>query len=131
MSDITPDAPAASEPEVAQPVDLAAYQALRAQEEAGEAEDERLSVDIREKTFHVTTELPAIIILDLGVASDPASSTGNKLMALRNFLNAAIVDDEVDAFNHLLRTAKPPILMEELNGITEQLMAKVVAVPTE
>lgn len=131
MSDVTPTPEAPSSEEVAEPVDLAPYQALRAQEEAENDEDERLFVEVREQKFHVTTELPAIVVLDLGVASDPSASTGAKLMALRGFLNAAIVPEEIDSFNHLLRSAKPAILMEELNEITEDLMSKVVAVPTE
>lgn len=130
MSEETPT-PETPEEVQAEVVDLTAYETLRAQETVAEDEDTRPFTTIREKKFHITTDLPAIIVLDLGVASDPSSSTGDKLRALRNFLNAAIVEDEVDAFNHLLRTAKPAILMDELNEITEDLMTKVVAVPTE
>lgn len=128
MSDVTPPTPPTEEVVPPEPVSLEGYKALKAQEEV---EDERLFTEIREKKFHVTSDLPAIVILDLGVASDPSSTTGDKLRALRQFLNTAIVEDEVDAFNHLLRTAKPSILMDELNQITEDLMTKVVAVPTE
>jgi hypothetical protein len=124
MSDVPPTEPTVEEEVPSEPVSLEGYKALK------EA-DTRPFTTVRDKVFHITTDLPAIIILDLGVASDPASSTGDKLRALRGFLNAAIVEDEVDGFNHLLRTAKPSILMDELNEITEDLMTKVVAVPTE
>jgi hypothetical protein len=132
MSDVPPTEPTVEEEVPSEPVSLEGYKALKDQEgEKTEEADTRPFTTVRDKVFHITTDLPAIIILDLGVASDPASSTGDKLRALRGFLNAAIVEDEVDGFNHLLRTAKPSILMDELNEITEDLMTKVVAVPTE
>jgi len=128
MSDTPPTEPSVEEVP-AEPVSIEGYKALKAQE--SDAEDARPFTTVRDQVFHVTTELPAIVILDLGVASDPGSTTGEKLRALRQFLNSAIADDEIDGFNHLLRTAKPAILMDEMNEITEDLMTKVVAVPTE
>ena len=112
------------------PVSSAAYKALKA-EEAEDQEGTVRNIMVREKEFRLVNQLPGIILLDLGLASDPAATQGEQLRAVRQFLHAAIHSDDVAAFEFYLRTAQPVIEMEELNKVVEALITEVAGRPTE
>jgi hypothetical protein len=118
MSDETP--PAENQ------LDVDTYTALKA-EEAGEGG----SIEVRDQSFRTVANLPGIVLLDLGVASDPSATTGEQLRAMRQFIHAAIHPEDVAKFEHLLRTANPIIDMDELNTYVEKLMEVITARPTE
>lgn len=120
------DATAAPVPAEAASVPTAAYEALKA-----EANGAERTFQVRETTFRVVPELPGIVLLDLGVAADPAATPAEQLRAVREFLKAAIVADDQPAFDRLLRTANPIIPIEELNKIVEGLIEMVGGRPTE
>lgn len=117
-----PQAPA----EAAPPLDPSGYEALKAESEGTER-----TIPIRDQTFRVVAELPGIVLLDLGVAADPAATPAEQLRAVREFLKAAIVPDDQAAFERFLRTAQPIIKIDELNGIVEKMIEMVGGRPTE
>ena len=98
-----------------------------------EADPEREGnyIPVRDKEFRVADSLPGIILLDLGLASDPNATQGEQLRAIRQFLHAAIHENDVEQFEVLLRNARPAIEMEELNKIVEKLVEDVAGRPTE
>ena len=112
----------------AEPVDVEGYKALKA-EEAGEAAIRTITV--RDRDFRIVNSLPGIILLDLGLASDPNATQGEQLRAIRQFLHAAIHEDDVELFEVYLRTARPVIEMEELNKVVEKLITEVAGRPTD
>jgi len=87
-------------------------------------------VDLRGEKFDVAEALPAIVLIDLGIGSDPASKPVEKLRALRQFIDHAIVKDQKDAFLNVLINADPPVEQEELNGLIEQIAPLVTGSPT-
>ena len=113
-----------------QAVSASAYKAMKA-EETAEADEAVRNITIRDKEFRLVNQLPGIILLDLGLASDPAATQGEQLRAVRQFLHAAIHSDDVAAFEFYLRTAQPVIEMEELNKVVEALITEVAGRPTE
>lgn len=112
--------------EQATPVSADGYQALKA--EAGEG---ARTIGVRDREFRVAEQLPGIVLLDLGLAADPNATQGEQLRALRQFLHAAIHEDDVDTFEVYLRTARPVIEFEELNGYVEKLVEMTAGRPTE
>jgi len=131
MTDVQPQAAdAASDPEAAPEaapsLGTEAYTALKA-----EADGTERTFPVRDQTFHVVAELPGIVLLDLGVAADPAATPAEQLRAVREFLNAAITPEDQPAFERLLRTAAPIIKIDELNKIVEGLIEMVGGRPTE
>ena len=127
MSDEVAPAGAAEET-VQEPTSLDDYKAQKV--EAGVA-DKVPTIAVRDKEFRVAAELPGIVLLDLGLASDPNSTQGEQLRAVRQFLHAAIHEEDVDAFEVLLRTARPVIQMEELNKLVEKLVEQTAGRPTD
>lgn len=122
MSDTPPATPGSLDP--------AGYEAMKAEtDETGEAEAP--FIEVRENKYKTAEKIPGIVLLDLGVASDPSATQGEQLRAMRQFIHAAIDPEEVAKFEHFLRTANPIIDMEELNTVVEKLMAVVTARPTE
>jgi len=123
--------PAANEVPVAEAPDSQAsadgYKALKVEQ----ADDGSVSVTVRDKTFRVVSQLPGIVMLDLGLASDPAATQGEQLRAIRQFLHATIHSADVASFEHHLRTAQPVIEMDELNKLVEELITTVAGRPTE
>lgn len=101
------------------------YEALK-----NEAE-ESATVEVRDQTFKVVANLPGIVLLDLGVASDPSATQGEQLRALREFLKAAIDSSDQGRFENFLRTAQPTIYIDELNEIVEKLLGVIGGRPTE
>ena len=130
MSDATQNVPAANEVPLSEAPNVASdsseYKALKAEESAAEQ-----AVDVRDQKFRVAAQLPGIILLDLGLASDPSATQGEQLRAMRQFLHAAIHPEDVGIFEHFLRTAQPVIEMEELNVVVEKLITMVAGRPTE
>ena len=118
----------AAEETVQEPTSLDDYKAQKV--EAGVA-DKVPTIAVRDKEFRVAAELPGIVLLDLGLASDPNSTQGEQLRAVRQFLHAAIHEEDVDAFEVLLRTARPVIQMEELNKLVEKLVEQTAGRPTD
>jgi hypothetical protein len=108
-----------------------AYKALKDEEAATVDGEELATVEVRDQTFKVVANLPGIVLLDLGVASDPSATQGEQLRALREFLKAAIAPDDLGRFEHHLRTAQPTIYIDELNKIVEKLLAVIGGRPTE
>lgn len=102
------------------------FKALKAEEK-----DTNVYQDVRDQQFKISDEIPGIVLLDLGLASDPNATQGEQLRAMRDYLNAAIHEDDVDRFNVFLRKARPVIDINELNKVIEELIAKVVGRPTE
>lgn len=117
-----------AEETVQEPTSLDDYKAQKV--EAGVA-DKTPTIAVRDKEFRVASELPGIVLLDLGLASDPNSTQGEQLRAVRQFLHAAIHEEDVDAFEVLLRTARPVIQMEELNKLVEKLVEQTAGRPTD
>lgn len=109
-----------------QDVNAAGYEAAKA-----DATGEARMIPVREREFRIAEQLPGIILLDLGLASDPNATQGEQLRAIRQFLHAAIHPDDVDQFEVYLRQAQPVIEMEELNGVVEKLITEVAGRPTE
>lgn len=103
------------------------YKAMKAEAN----DDGTTEVEIRDQTFRVVANLPGIVLLDLGVASDPSATQGEQLRALREFLKSAIVPEDLGRFEHFLRTAQPTIYIDELNKIVEKLLAVIGGRPTE
>lgn len=116
----------APQAEAAPPLGTEGYEALKA-ESAG---TER-TFPVRDQNFRVVPELPGIVLLDLGVAADPSATPAEQLRAVREFLNAAIVEEDRPAFERLLRTAQPIIKIDELNKVVEGLIEMVGGRPTE
>lgn len=115
-------------PEGSAPVDPVTSQGYKALKDEG---IEGKKIEVRERDFRVAEEIPAIVLLDLGLASDPTATQGEQLRALRGFIHSAIHADDVDAFEHLLRTAAPAIGMDELNGYVEKLVEMTAGRPTD
>lgn len=111
-----------------EPASVAGYEALK--EEATPAPEGRF-IPVRDKKFRIAESLPGIILLDLGLASDPNATQGEQLRAVRQFLHAAIHETDVELFEVYLRTARPTIEMEELNKIVEKLVEETAGRPTE
>ena len=109
------------------PVNADEYRGLKAEQDV----DNSPKIDVRDHSFRVVEQLPGIILLDLGLASDPSATQGEQLRAMRQFLHAAIHADDVAAFEHYLRTAQPVIEIDELNELVERLITLVAARPTE
>jgi hypothetical protein len=118
------EVPVAEAPDA--PVSADGYKALKVEQDGDETK-----VIIREKSFRVVSQLPGIVLLDLGLASDPSATQGEQLRAIRQFLHATIHNDDVAAFEHHLRTAQPVIEMDELNKLVEELITQVAGRPTE
>jgi hypothetical protein len=112
------------------PVSSDAYRAAKAEEGSEGATQPRM-IPVRDREFRVADQLPGIVLLDLGLASDPNATQGEQLRALRQFLHAAIHEDDVEAFEVFLRTARPVIEMEELNKVVEKLVEMTAGNPTE
>lgn len=89
------------------------------------------TVTVRDQKFRVVTNLPGIVLLDLGVAADPSATQAEQLRALREFIKAAVHADDAGKFENLLRTAQPIIDIGELNDIVADLLAVVGGRPTE
>jgi len=104
------------------------YEAMKAE---AKEDDGTTEVEIRDQTFKVVANLPGIVLLDLGVASDPSATQGEQLRALREFLKSAIAPEDLGRFEHFLRTAQPTIYIDELNKIVEKLLAVIGGRPTE
>lgn len=102
------------------------YKALKAEES-----DEHTYQEVRDQKFRIADEIPGIVLLDLGLASDPNATQGEQLRAMRDYLNSAIHEDEIDRFNVYLRKARPVIDINELNKIIEELIEKVAGRPTK
>jgi len=107
------------------------YDALKAEAAAETGAEEQSRLQVRDQSFRVVSNLPGIVLLDLGVASDPSATQGEQLRALREFLKAAIHPDDLPRFEHFLRTAQPTIYIEELNGIVEKLLTVIGGRPTK
>ena len=102
------------------------YEALKAEESV-----EYDYLTVRDQKFRVADEIPGIVLLDLGLATDPAATQGEGLRAMRSYLNAAIHEDDVDRFNVYLRNARPVIDIDGLNKIVEELVTIIAGRPTK
>src|SRR5438552_2714376 len=111
-----------------EPTSTDGYEALKEEEKTAE---EGHFTDVRDRKFRLVDELPGIIMLDLGLAADPSATTNEQAKATRQFLHAVIHPDDVVAFEHFLRTAKPVIDMEELGKIMENLLTEISGRPTK
>lgn len=102
------------------------YKALKDEASA----DER-TFEVRDKTFRLADDIPAIVMLDLGLAADPEATQVEQIRAMRQFLKAAVHEDDAGSFEAFLRSARPVIDMEELNTVMEGLIATIGGRPTE
>lgn len=110
-----------SEPDVAvAPTDGGDYEGLKA-----EAKGDWQPFNVREREFRAVTQLPGIVLLDIGLASDPKSGDMEQLRAIKGFLKSSIWHEDQEEFDTYLREADPPILIGELNKIVESLISKV------
>lgn len=132
MSDLTPEGASSASSDTptpsSEPVSAEGYKALK--DEKNPPKEGRY-IPVRDREFRVADQLPGIILLDLGLASDPAATQGEQLRAMRQFLHAAIHEDDVEMFEVYLRTARPVIEIDELNKIIEKLVEDVAGRPTE
>ena len=90
-----------------------------------EANDKWQTFTVRDSEFRAVTQLPGIVLLDIGLASDPKSGDMEQLRAIKNFLKSAIWHEDQDGFDTFLRESDPPVLIGELNKIVEQLISMV------
>lgn len=90
-----------------------------------EASDKWQTFTVRDREFRAVTQLPGIVLLDIGLASDPKSGDMEQLRAIKGFLKSAIWHEDQDEFDTFLRESDPPILIGELNKIVEQLISMV------
>jgi len=90
-----------------------------------EANDKWQTFTVRDSEFRAVTQLPGIVLLDIGLASDPKSGDMEQLRAIKNFLKSAIWHEDQDDFDTFLRESDPPVLIGELNKIVEQLISMV------
>jgi len=127
MSDLTPGQPVVSAAPTAaqQPLQGEVLDTIRAEEEI-----KPRSIEVRDQNFKTAERLPGIVLLDLGLASDPEATQGEQLRAMRQFLQAAIHPDDIARFEVYLRRAQPVIEMEELNKVIETLITEVAGRPT-
>jgi len=96
------------------------YEGLKA-----EADAPWQTFTVREREFRAVNELPGIVLLDIGLASDPKSGDIEQIRAIHGFLKSAIWGEDQEEFDDYLRNADPPILINELNKIVENLISMV------
>jgi len=104
----------------AQSTDGGDYEGLKA-----EANADWQTFTVREREFRAVTQLPGIVLLDIGLAADPKSGDMEQLRAIKGFLKSAIWHEDQEAFDDYLREAEPAILIGELNKIVESLISLV------
>lgn len=129
MSDVAPED--AGNPNPVTPVEAVSAEGYKALKEEQAPPKEGRHIPVRDREFRIADQLPGIILLDLGLASDPAATQGEQLRAMRQFLVAAIHEDDSASFEVYLRTARPVIEIDELNSIIEKLVEEVAGRPTE
>lgn len=95
-----------------------------------EALDPDRTVFVRDEKYTVVDELPGIVLMDLGIASDPAATDGERLRGLKSFLDSALVDADKPRFERQLRSARPVIGITEIEEIIGQIAPKVTGRPT-
>ena len=118
---VTTATQAAAQPDApAEPAESGDYEGLKA-----EASGDHQPFTVRDREFRAVTQLPGIVLLDIGLASDPKSGDMEQLRAIKGFLKAAIWHEDQEEFDDYLRTAEPVILIGELNKIVEQLISMV------
>jgi hypothetical protein len=88
------------------------------------------TVFVRDEKYTVVDELPGIVLMDLGIASDPAATDGERLRGLKSFLDSALVDEDKARFERQLRSARPVIGIKEIEDIIGQIAPKVTGRPT-
>lgn len=89
------------------------------------------TVFVRDERYTVVEELPGIVLMDLGIASDPSASDGERLRGLKSFLDSALVDEDKPRFERQLRTARDPVIgIKEIEDIIGQIAPKVTGRPT-
>lgn len=89
------------------------------------------TVFVRDEKYTVVEELPGIVLMDLGIASDPSATDGERLRGLKSFLDNALVDEDKARFERQLRTARDPVIgIKEIEDIIGQIAPKVTGRPT-
>lgn len=120
-----------SEEVPAEDVSADGYKALKAEAGDNQTDDSKTHIPVRDQKFKIADEIPGIVLLDLGLATDPNATQGEQLRAMREYLTAAIHEDEVESFMVFLRKARPVIDITELNQIVEKLVELVAGRPTK
>lgn len=87
-------------------------------------------IPFRGVDFEIVEELPALVLIDLGIGSDPASKPVEKLRALRQFIDHAVVEGQKAVFIDLLLNATPSVKQAELNELIEKIAPLVSGSPT-
>jgi hypothetical protein len=89
-----------------------------------------LTITVREQSFRLVKEVPAIVMLRLSAAGDDKTPPARQMAAIVTFLEKVIVDDDRDAFMALLEDAEPVINFEELSSILEAATEVLAGRPT-
>jgi len=98
---------------------------------AAEAEKKSESINVREETFTLASQIPAIVMLKLTAAGDSKTSPSRQMGAILDFLNHAFISDDRERFMNFLEEADPIIDFDELNKILEAATEVIAARPTE
>jgi hypothetical protein len=105
-------------------VDTSGYAAVR-------NEGEPAFIEVRGQKFRLIPKLPAMTMLDLAMAGDPAATDMERLRAVRSFIDIAVVPEQAPAFQRLLRSTDDPIGMDELMKVIEKAVELLTGRPTE
>lgn len=95
-----------------------------------EAEKKGDTVTVRDQTFSIAGEIPAIVMLRLTAAGDSKTPAAKQMGAIVQFLHHAIDAGDREAFEALLEDADPVIGFDELNTVLEKVTAAIAARPT-
>jgi hypothetical protein len=98
---------------------------------ASEAQNKSESIKVREETFELAAQIPAIVMLRLTAAGDAKTTPSRQMGAILDFLNHAVATSDRERFMAFLEDADPIIDFEELNKILEEATEVIAARPTE
>lgn len=83
------------------------------------------------RTFTAVQEIPGIVALDLGRASDDGTPEAEKMAILYKIITKIVVEEDQARFERLLRDADPVITGVELMDYVRQILEEISGRPTE
>jgi hypothetical protein len=98
---------------------------------AAEAAQKSETIMVREESFELAPQIPAIVMLRLTAAGDSKTAPARQMGAILDFLNHAVAVDDRERFMDFLEEADPIIDFDELNKILESATEVIAARPTE
>lgn len=91
---------------------------------------EPLTFDLKGEVFTCVDEIPATVMLKMGVAMDPDAEMWQQLKAIDQFFSTIVIEQDRDRFRRTLDNANPIIGTAELIQYMNKLIEAVVDRPT-